>query len=465
MYPQANCALEAGSLRAVAIVITSILLATPLAASLDVLTRPALPAPTFDPSDAELMLFLARLDHPTLQPLAPPTRAGTEPLPDILARISLRAQAPLTPDEAAHFSALDPRVADPLVTLFLAVEKAWDAYDLATARITTEEMIELHALRQAGEEGTPRGLQLVSQIDQETLLAAAIMLTSVVESEVVPQLQAAADANAWPTNGAWDPVGILRLGSTGDDLEALDRILQIDPRGNDTYTNNAGGATTLDPVIDSSTWNIATPIAISIDFAGNDRYDTDRITSSLGASPLGLGYGLLLDFAGDDHYTCRGECIGEGLGLMRDYAGNDQYDLSAISLGVGFPLGIARDDAGDDYYRLSIHTAGFSNLVGMAGLLWDRGGADYYASLLRVDNRLGWGNQGGRGWFVDEGLETDVYETADSEFPSANHGCNDCTWEIGTPYNGFPVAGEGNDNSGGLSHLLFRQDPVLRQLP
>jgi hypothetical protein len=39
----------------------------------------------------------------------------------------------------------------------------------------------------------------------------------------------------------------------------LDRIIQIDPKGDDTYRNNAGGTTMLDPVADGVAlpdWNI-----------------------------------------------------------------------------------------------------------------------------------------------------------------------------------------------------------------
>jgi hypothetical protein len=192
------------------------------------------------------------------------------------------------------------------------------------------------------------------------------------------------------------------LGSTGDDTELLDRIVQIDPRGNDTWANNAGGSTLLDPVFGD--FNIVTPIAVSIDLSGNDRYETYRISSSIGASSLGLGFGLALDLSGDDSYFCVDECLGSGLGLIRDYLGNDEYHVGESAIGDGFPLGVIRDDHGEDLYVLNRLTGGYSSFPAMVGLLWDRSGTDIYATYYRSDSRLGWGREGGRGWFVDEGI-------------------------------------------------------------
>lgn len=421
----------------------------------------------FEPTDAELMLQLARLDRPTLVPLARVTVPTDATLDDVLLRVSARANAPLGPSEAAEFASLDASLREPLILLFLTIERTWDAYDAATRRLSDDELQELAQLHEAGEIDSPRGVRLLSQVDHELLLAAAITLVDTIESTILPQLEAAAQTASWPPNGLADPAGVLRLGSPQDDMEDLDRIVQIDPRGDDTYTNNAGASTILDPLLEGETdWNILTPIAISIDLNGNDTYDSERGGASQGSSVLGLGFGLLLDLQGDDSYTCAGECLSESLGIVRDYEGNDDYRPTRdFALGDGTPLAIFRDDAGDDRYFLPGFSSGYSHLPGMLGLFWDRGGADVYEVWLFADRRLGWGDQGGRGWFVDEGPEADVYETASTPFAFDNHGCNDCTWQMGTGLAGEPSGGQGNDNRGGVSHLLLKQDPLLRTVP
>jgi hypothetical protein len=141
-------------------------------------------AAAFDPSDAELMLRLARVDHSGLVPLVAPVVSEGVVLSEVLLRVGVRAQAPLSVEDVARFGALDVRVSRPLGTLFLAIERAWDVTDVAIAGLSQDEITELYALRKAGLEGSPRGLELVAQVDQEALLAAAIMLALTENSSV-----------------------------------------------------------------------------------------------------------------------------------------------------------------------------------------------------------------------------------------------------------------------------------------
>lgn len=443
--------------------VVCLLVLTPLAAGIGSPPPVAVDPVAFDPDDATLMLLLARLDEPTIQSLPLPVPSPGDSLPAALARLGVRAHAPLAAEDVAPFARLDPRVSAPLLTLVVAVERAWDLTDAAFAALSPEERVELGGLVLAQEEGSPRFVELTGGVDKRTLLEGAIMLTDTVESLVVPQLQEAVRQGAWPANAVADPRGVIRLGGAGNDVESLDRIIQIDPSGDDVYTNNAGGTTMLDPVFDGVTgpWNILTPIAISIDFDGDDVYDTPRLTASQGASTFD-GFGLLLDYAGGDYYYGRSG-IANGLGVLRDHAGNDEY--RAGGQGSGTPLAVLRDDAGNDIFRMVGSSNGYSQVPGMIGLLWDRAGIDEYRTQGGPGwDMLGWGNSGGRGWFVDEGPEVDDYETANWPTEPIKHGCNDCTWERGSGALDEGPGGKGNDNSGGLAYLLGYQDPLVRQV-
>ena len=254
-----------------------------------------------------------------------------------------------------------------------------------------------------------------------------------------------------------DGVGVLRLGSPGNDVETRNRIVQVDPAGDDAYANNAGGTTLLED-LDPTTPDIA--VAVSLDFAGNDAYAPTQRDNDLGAGNLGVG--VAVDYEGDDGYACRSKCLGMGLagvGFFRDASGNDVFTGSEYGMGSASLLGVFVDNAGNDAHNFSGTSGGFGVQNSRAiGLAWDRAGMDSYEIRHRLDYKLyGWNLIAGRGWFVDEGTELDEYAT--STVPSTHaHGCNDCAWQGGEPTGANHALGRGYDDRGGLAALLSEED-------
>ncbi len=229
------------------------------------------------------------------------------------------------------------------------------------------------------------------------------------------------------------PIGVVVIGTAGDDVHAADAALIIDPGGNDRYTRAliSGGGVSV--IIDlggddryEGTDLVVHGFSAIVDFAGNDRYVTAE--SGQGAAIAGVslildmagddgyeagyfaqgaaafGLGAVIDLAGNDRYQIRtsgqGYGMAGGVGLLWDRAGNDSYTAGGLpdayergggisfaqgaaygyrtSLGGG--IGILRDDAGDDHYTAEMFAQGVGYYYGV-GLLWDRGGNDKYQAV------------------------------------------------------------------------------------
>ena len=432
-------------MRTIVVPIVILLLAAPAAGAL--LAPGALPPPLFPPdiTDAEVLALLAASMglQPTRLPipLAPPDADV-----GLLAQeLGARADLHLTDVDIAAFRALHPLIAQPTATLILATLQAWDVRDAAFVDWTMDDYALVEHQMSAGEP-----LAKVLTPDQmEMLLTAAIMLSDTIESVVIPQLEFAAQAGVWPPIAVADPVGVLRIGSSGNDLETVDRIIQLDGRGNDVYKNNAGGAviTAAGPRV----W----PIAVSIDLAGDDMYEMTIVRPSQGGARFGLG--LLYDISGDDDYRSRDDSAGSGgvgIGLFRDTSGNDRYRTGQNGYGAGIAgVGYLRDDQGNDAYHVGAISGGYGTTGGI-GLFWDRAGTEEYGALFGSDTLWGWAQLDGKGWFVEETASQDSYLNLQNPSQAHPRACNTCTW-IG----GDTPGGRGNDNHGGLAYLVARQDP------
>jgi hypothetical protein len=409
----------------------------------------AAPALAADLPDGELVRLLALHEGIPARhapPLAVPPGAT---VPSLAQKLGARAGTPLMAADAARFATLDPRVAAPVLTLLVAVGQSWDLTDAAFTKLSPADRTRLQQLAQSGRDTDPEFQRLDAQVDKAALVNAAILLLDATEGIVIPALQDAIAAGAWPPAGVWDPVGVLRLGSTGNDVETLDRIVQIDPSGDDTYLNNAGGTTI------AKTLSPPTPgyqVALSLDFEGNDVY------RQLGYPAQGsgaFGVGVLEDFAGDDQYTCDTYCEGAsntGVGMLREYNGTDNYSGGDRSIGFGGLVGISRDDSGSDQYMVSGEAGGSSARSAALGLLWDRAGIDSYRGRFDVEEIFGYSASGGDGWFIDDGLDSDTYSL---DHGPLQHACNSCSWHAGNPsvIDG-KVHGIGLDNADSLGALL-----------
>ena len=165
------------------------------------------------------------------------------------------------------------------------------------------------------------------------------------------------------------PLGRIFVSGSGDDHHApTDCLLMLDLGGNDTYTG---------PVAASSP---SLPVAICIDLAGNDSYvNPYHDLPSQGAGVL--GFGMLIDVAGDDHYvsqTFSQGCGRFGVGILHDAAGTDRYDSEGFSQGAGmYGSGILYDRTGNDEYHTVYYAQGYGFSKGL-GLLVDQEGDDRY---------------------------------------------------------------------------------------
>jgi hypothetical protein len=446
-------------MRSSALVIAAVLVA-PLAAALAVpqpggTVRP-LPADLSDSDLVHLLLASSAWGDVRAPALMVPHDAS---LVGLVVKLGERAHLEPTPADLAAYARLDPRVAAPVATLLAAVDQAWELRDRAFEKLTPDERVELARLVLAGD-ASPRRAELELSVSPEFLFQAALLVLDTVDGIVTPALQDAVAHGAWPPAGVSDSVGILRLGSTGNDLEAKNRIVQIDPMGDDTYWNNAGGTTLLDD-LDPTTPDYS--IAVSLDFEGNDMYYNTAKQFIQGAGSLGIG--MLKDYAGNDTYRCGIHCQGndaEGFGLHRDYIGNDAYASGSRAVGSGDYLSVFREDQGNDNYTVGSASGGASDADEATGLLWDRAGRDQYRLNAGTSYpAYGWSDGGGRGWLVDEGQEIDYYQTALSI--SHPHGCNNCSWIAGEPGDFTNTNGRGNDNAGGLASLLSEDGALFRR--
>lgn len=153
-------------------------------------------------------------------------------------------------------------------------------------------------------------------------------------------------------------VGIVSIGTPGDDVHGPDAAVIIDPGGNDVYERAPA---------------TAGAISVIVDLGGDDRYrGSDLVVHGLSA---------IIDFSGNDHYTMAGPGLGAaiaGAAVLVDFSGDDSYAAGLFGQGAAaFGLGAIIDLRGDDVYRLRAGGQGYGMARGL-GLLWDRGGNDTY---------------------------------------------------------------------------------------
>ena len=166
-------------------------------------------------------------------------------------------------------------------------------------------------------------------------------------------------------------------------------LVLIDLAGNDTYQGNRPGIQ----------GGAVLGISMLLDRSGNDTYQAKDLAQG---SCLG-GAGILIDYAGDDTYhgvrRLQGQAIG-GVGMLIDRAGNDDYHAAMWAQGFGGPIGFGMlDDVdGDDhYYAGGLYLDSYEETPGYEG--WSQG---IGAGLRQVSN-------GGIGVILDGGGD-DVYE-------------------------------------------------------
>lgn len=202
------------------------------------------------------------------------------------------------------------------------------------------------------------------------------------------------DKNTYRLDEMGDVACVIDLG--GDD-EYVDGVANInrpvlvvaDLKGNDYYKATRSGVQ----------GGAVLGVSMLLDFEGNDVYQAQDIAQG---SSIG-GVGFLIDYAGHDHYVgvrrVQGSAMG-GLGILIDRGGNDDYRAAMWAQGFGGPLGfgLLDDISGDDhYYAGGTWRDSYPETPGYEG--WSQGVG---AGLRQVAN-------GGFGVILD-GSGDDVYE-------------------------------------------------------
>ena len=166
-------------------------------------------------------------------------------------------------------------------------------------------------------------------------------------------------------------------------------LIVIDLGGNDVYRASRPGVQGA----------AAMGISMLLDVDGNDTYQAKDLAQG---SCFG-GVGILVDYAGDDSYfglrRVQGQALG-GIGLLLDRDGNDSYHAAMWAQGFGHPLGfgVLDDlDGADHYYCGGLYADSYPEHPGYEG--WGQGVG---AGIRQVAN-------GGIGSCLDGGGD-DVYE-------------------------------------------------------
>lgn len=201
-------------------------------------------------------------------------------------------------------------------------------------------------------------------------------------------------SNVYQLDRLTDVVCVIDLGGNDgyvDGATSLQRplLVLVDLDGNDIYRSvkpGVQGAAVLG-------------VSMVLDLAGDDKYQAQDVAQG---SAVG-GVGILIDYAGSDEYLglrrVQGQAIG-GVGILIDRGGSDDYRAAMWAQGFGGPLGFGMldDIEGDDHYFCGGHWPdSYEETPGLEG--WGQGVG---AGIRQVAN-------GGIGAILDGGGD-DVYE-------------------------------------------------------
>ena len=207
--------------------------------------------------------------------------------------------------------------------------------------------------------------QLLGLIEREALLAGMLDLVAAVERlkqfvTTAPQLPAV----AWTLD---TPMGRIVVDTTGrnNHHQLKDPLLVLDVGGDDEYEF-------LPP-------SEGHRISVLLDHRGNDRY----LTSAAGADPSSatLGFGILWDTEGDDHYLGTRQAQASalfGAALLVDEGGNNEFIASGYSQAHAIGgLAVLLSSTGNDQFTAQTHAQGSAGPQGVAALI-DPAGNDRY---------------------------------------------------------------------------------------
>lgn len=351
------------------------------------------------------------------------------------------AGEPMTPAQRAalvrRVAQIPSAVAQPAAFLLLVEMKALRWRERAFGRLSGHDLnaLFLKLLKPevlTGGELDEEVVRLMAAVDLRYLLVGAIDLALAVDRAA--EILGASLSADFAKVEIETPLGWICLGGNGRDTYAAKRpyLLIVDVGGDDVY--HGGGAT----------HDSRHPVSVLLDMAGNDRYVAPE---ELGNQPISayarrkegvaspsfgaglLGYGMLLDAAGDDVYKGLDLTQGCGLfgaGVLVDRAGNDRYES----------------------YRMAQGAAQFG-----VGVLADRGGTDEYRCFTTSQ---GYGGTRGCGLLVDGGAGNDLFEANDAliDFPSPQTKDHNVSLAQGAGYGRRADYSDGHSLAGGVGILV-----------
>jgi hypothetical protein len=312
---------------------------------------------------------------------------GRAALAETIAALESHLGVPLSPERLADLEArtraVPQEVAARAAIVLGAVPGALDARKDALAGFRPEGVPEEKRIPLAYDKALAFGtshdldettLLLLAAFDREAMLRGARLLARAVDAASAPLTTTSLGAFSfqWTT-----PIGEIALGGAGDQVyDSGPYLLVIDTAGDDTYRPK--GAPAGRSMADY-------PIAISIDFAGDDLYEGDDLSFGVGL----LGYGFLLDASGNDRYEASDVGPGSGIlgvGISIDRSGNDRYKVSRFGEGAGvLGIGVLADLSGDDEYFCRQMAQGFGGPMGVGALVDVSGNDLYEADDTKID--------------------------------------------------------------------------------
>jgi len=342
-------------------------------------------------------LRVSRSPETALNPLQTQLRAAADPLVASLAWMAPKAKRgsawpPTLPTQAQ----LPGELRFELAMVLAAMGQSQQFLQRALARLPaglTPTLLRRQAL--SGELQlfeAPDYRSLLPLIERETLLAGMQDLVAATErlKRVASTTQLPAVALTLNT-----PMGQIVVDTTGrnNQYRLQDPLLVLDVGGDDDYD--------FLPRSDSHR------ISVLLDHLGNDRYST----RAPGADPSSatLGYGILWDTEGDDHYLGRQQAQAAalfGAALLVDGGGSNVFVASGYAQAHAIGgLAVLHSSAGQDSFTAQTHAQGSAGPLGVA-LLLNPGGDDSYmlsntplvlASPQLPDRNASMGQGAGRG--------------------------------------------------------------------
>lgn len=208
-------------------------------------------------------------------------------------------------------------------------------------------------------------------VNRQELFNAFMPLIAALNTNAIDQLkkdaaQRFADKTEPILYDATTPFGRVIVGGPGPNTYQHDAALILDLGGDDLYLNNAGGT------------REGMPVALVIDWEGNDRY-ISRQPFSQGAGLFGGG--ILIDLGGDDTFTALDGSQGTGIfgiGMLSHGSGSSVFQARGFSQAAArMGVGLLTNGTGNSVYACSRFCQGLG-LYGGAGVMIDDGGDDRY---------------------------------------------------------------------------------------